>query len=168
MNDSRELSLVQACESCSTSFLSGRNIKDREADKKNFSSIGVLYFANTKGVLFDDLNDYSGNILQKQLDNGKFGKSSRVNSPTSNLGHDLVHAYDYTTSTNNTKKTNDYMIRLNDVSTKQGSPYFKNGQEKFATEISTKININLKENPRLNNLGIDVKTTGVLSNKLKK
>lgn len=40
--------------------------------------------------------------------------------------------------------------------------------EKFATEVSTKINMNLKENPRLNNLGTPVKTTGVLSNKIKK
>lgn len=168
MNDSRELSLVQACGSCTTSFISGRNVKDREADEKNFKNIGTLYFANTKGVLFDDVNDYTENILSEQLNQNKLGKTSKVNSPTSTLGHDLAHAYDYTTSTNNSKKTNDYLIRQNDISTKKGSPYFRNGQEKYATEISTKININLKENPRLNNLGIPVKTTGVLSNKIKK
>jgi len=168
MNDSRELSLVQACENCTTSFISGRNIKDREEDKKNFKNIGTLYFANTKGVLFDDINDYTENILQEQLNQDKLGQTSKVNSPTSTLGHDLAHAYDYTTSTNNTKKTNEYQARVDDISTKQGSPYFKNGQEKYATEISTKINMNLKENPRLNNLGTPVKTTGVLSNKIKK
>ncbi|MGU3377655.1 hypothetical protein [Chryseobacterium sp. M5A1_1a] len=168
MNDSRELSLVQACQECSTSFSAGRTVKDREANNENFSNIGTLYFANTKGILFDDVNDFESDILEKQLNTNQLKNTSKINSPTSALGHDMAHAYDFTINTNRTTKTNGYQLKVNDISTQKGSPYFKNMQEKFATGISTKININLKENPRNNHRGTDVKTTGVLSNKMYK
>lgn len=168
ISDKRELSIIEACETCSTSFSYGRNINDIKNNNRDYKSIGTLKFSTIRGALFDDVNDASYNDLKKQVESGKFSKTSQVNSPTSLFGHDLVHAYNFTTSTNGSKTTNEYAARVNDISTREGSPYFKNAEEKYPTEISKKININLKEAPRSNHQGYDVKTTGVLSNKIKK
>ncbi|MDR6919554.1 DUF6443 domain-containing protein [Chryseobacterium sp. 2987] len=168
ISDKRELSVVETCSTCSTSFSYGRNINDIKNNNRDYKSIGTLKFSNTRGALFDDSNDSSYNDLKKQFESGKYAKTSRVNSPTSLLGHDLVHAYNFTTNTNGSTTTNEYEARVNDISTRQGSPYFKNAEEKYTTQISKKININLKEPPRNNHQGYDVITTGVLSNKIKK
>ena len=168
ISDKRELSIIEACESCSTSFSYGRNLQDKKSNSSDFKNIGTLKFSTTKGALFDDVNDSSYNDLKKQFESGKFTKTSKIKSPTSLLGHDLVHAYNFTTSTNGSKTTNEYEARVNDISTRQGSPYFNNAEEKYTTAISTKINMNLKENPRTNHQGYDVTTSGVLSNKIKK
>lgn len=162
ISDPRELSIVEACSDCMSIFSRGVNAPDIKERRGNFVNLGTIKFNPKRGVLFDDVNDYTESVLKKQLEDGKLGKNSKINSPTSILGHELGHAYGYS------KSPFDYMARRNDLSTQKESPYFTNGEEKNATIISTQINMNLKENPRNNYNGTAVETINVLSPKIKK
>jgi RHS repeat-associated protein len=160
MNSEKELSVAKSCEDCGSNFGSGRAFKDRNNNSASaYNNIGTIYFDNKNGVLFDDVKDSKSDVLQQQLATGKFAKTAKINSPTSLFGHEMGHAFGFFTDPSS------YFKRKEDKSSQSKSPYFKNQEEAKATTLSTQINIQLKENPRLNHRGVSVPTQNVLSNK---
>ncbi len=157
----KELSIVSGKTTSFNKGISRRSSKRRKL-KDQYSDIGTLFFDDKNGVLFDDVNDSGSNILQKQLDSDKLSPTSKINSPMSVLGHDLLHAFNYLGN----KKA--YYARVRNKKTKNGTPYFRNEEEQLTTTLSTQINRNLKENDRKNHRGIPVPVQGVKSNKIKK
>lgn len=162
MKSTKELSIAKA-EYPSSKFSKQRKFTDRfDKTSKTLNNIGTIYFDNKTGVMFDDVDDLKSDALQQQLDSGKLGKNTKINSPTSLFGHEMAHAFGFL------KNATEYNDRVDDTSDHSEKPYFKNKEEKMATSLSTQININLKENPRTNHRGLDVPTQGVRSAELKK
>ena len=163
MNSDKELSVAKSCEDCGSNFSPARKFTDRDdTSKRTRNNIGTIYFDNKNGVLFDDVKDSRSDVLQQQLATGKFAKTAKINSPTSLFGHEMGHAFGFFTDPTS------YWQRKEDTSGHSLTPYFKNKEEARATTLSTQINIQLRENPRLNHRGTDVPTQGVLSNKIKR
>ena len=159
MNSEKELSVAKSCEDCGSNFSSGRKFSDRDNNSSSvYNNIGTIYFDNKNGVLFDDAKDSKSDVLQQQLATGKFAKTAKINSPTSLFGHEMGHAFGFFTDPSS------YWKRKEDTSGHSLTPYFKNQEEARATTLSTQINIQLGENPRLNHRGTSVPTKGVLSN----
>ena len=163
MNSDKELSVAKSCEDCGSNFSPARKFTDRDdTSTRTRNNIGTIYFDNKNGVLFDDVKDSRSDVLQQQLATGKFAKTAKINSPTSLFGHEMGHAFGFFTDPTS------YWQRKEDTSGHSLTPYFKNKEEARATTLSTQINIQLGENPRLNHRGTDVPTQGVLSNKIKR
>lgn len=162
MKSEKELSVVEKTNGGSH-FAYGRDhiSKDDWKDGKAANVIGTIHFNSNDAVMFDDTNDAA--CIEEFYDkNGKLRKTVQVNSPTSILGHELSHAYNFMDN------PDEFMKRKKDFRPRELTPYFKNAEEAKATTMSTQININLKENPRKNYHGTSVKTKGVLSNVLQR
>ena len=161
IKDSKELSLVQT--ENGSSFAYGRDYESKGNWKDGSSNvIGTIHFNNKEGVLFDDVNDTSGRELEKMYANGTLPKTAKINSPTSVLGHEVGHAFNYNDNSGS------YFDRRDSAPVHFGKIRIKNQEEAKATTLSTQINIKLNENPRLNHRAGGVITQGVLSNKPKK
>ncbi|TSE03153.1 RHS repeat-associated core domain-containing protein [Aquimarina algiphila] len=161
----KELSIVDS-KGKSSKFAKGRSQKGRNRQ------IGTIRFNPNEGVLFDDVNDSTSDVLQEQLNSNSLPETAKVNSPTSLLGHESLHAWNFLTreqtTTSDGSYSNSYRDRQSDKSTQNETPAFSNGEEKRATTLSKQINRNLGENPRNNYRGIGVPVQGVRSNKIKK
>ncbi|TGD57855.1 RHS repeat-associated core domain-containing protein [Flavobacterium humi] len=161
MDDKRELSVVEGGEDGGSHFSDGRSYPDAgDGSTKTKNNIGTIYFNRKEGVMYNDTND-AKKISDLYDSNGKLKPTTRVNSPTSVLGHEIGHAFNFATN------PTEYFKRKADISTRNLTPYFRNAEESKATTLSTQININLGEFPRRNYYATGVQTTGVLSNKVK-
>ncbi|MGH2667495.1 RHS repeat-associated core domain-containing protein [Flavobacterium sp.] len=166
INDSRELSVVQRKDSENdlegSIFNFGRSYPNSKNNStKSISDIGTIHFNNVKGVLFDDTkNSFESNLMDQYYGNGKLAKTAKVNSPTSVLGHELIHAFDYMSSSTS------YFARRDSNSVFLGTVKYPNQEEARATTLSSQINIKLNENPRNNYRALMVPTESVTSNKI--
>lgn len=162
IKSSSTLSIDKAGENVGTKFFKNRTVKTNRSNGVRYenktNAIGTIHFDNENGVLFDDLNNLTPQAIEK--DGGS--KNAKINSATSVLGHDLGHAYNFL-NRQATSTGNDYNDRVNNKKFEQNGFIFINQEEARATTMSTQININLKENPRLNHDGFRIKTKGVLS-----
>ena len=166
MDDERELSLVQDPKGGDSHFKPSRNYRNWSKDNTRtsaYNDIGTIFFDNTKGIMFDDIvNPSNTDYFTNQLNTGKLNRTTQINSPTSILGHELIHAY------NKMDDSHAFHSRKGFNPVMNAQYRFMNEEEKRATSLSTKININLGENPRHSYQGLYVPTQGVLSNQLKK
>ncbi|MFH6995139.1 DUF6443 domain-containing protein [Flavobacterium sp. FlaQc-48] len=161
MDDKRELSFVEGGAELGSHFAKGRDFESKGKWKDGSNNvIGTIHFNRGEGVMYNDKIDAKN---FKDLYNGtKLSSDTRINSPTSVVGHEIMHAYGWN------KDKNAYNSRTDDISTRNETPYFKNAEEKRATTLSSQINIKLQEYPRKNYYAAPVITNGVLSNKPKK
>ena len=163
MDDKRELSVVEGGEQGGSHFAKGRDFESKGKWFENSKNvIGTIHLNTKEGNLYDDVNNTSGKELRSLYDSNNLSKHTRIVSATSIFGHEIAHAFNYAT------KPSDYRNRVNDISTQNYFPYFKNAEEAKATTLSNLININLGEPQRNNYRAIGVPTVGVLSNQIKK
>ena len=131
-------------------------------DKKNNKWDGDLYqigrirFNDEEGVLY---NNESSEGLVQRYENGKLIKGDKINSPTSILGHEMVHSYNHIFD-----NANWFQRRKQ----KSENPGFKNQEEQYTTLLSNQINEALKEPQRNVYQGIYVPVKNVKSNEIKK
>jgi RHS repeat-associated protein len=162
MNSDKELSVAKSHEGTGSRFSPGKKFSDANKTSGQFyNNIGTIYFDNGSGVLFDDTRDAKSDQLVREYFSGSLPKTAKVNSATSELGHEMGHGYGFLTDPSS------YWNRKEDTSGHSQTPFFKNKEEAKATTLSTQINIQLGENPRNNHRGATVPTQGVLSNKIK-
>lgn len=165
INHEKELSVVKEEKGYTGSYFKyGRNY-EKQKDPRNpgNTAIGTLFFDNERGVMFDDVSNITDKqYFYDQLEEGKLKKNTKINSPTSVLGHEIGHAWNYITN------PTAFYARKDGGAVEFGPVKYPNAEEAKATTLSTQININLGENPRTNYGGIPVLTQGVMSNKLKK
>src|SRR5690606_14740554 len=102
-----------------------------------------------------------GDKLLELYQSGNLPGTVKVNSPTSLLGHETVHAFNFLRS------SIDHRNRRNSGPVEEGGMKFRNQEEARTTTLSRQININLGENPRNNHEGMSVPTQGVKSNIIK-
>ncbi|MGU3377659.1 RHS repeat domain-containing protein [Chryseobacterium sp. M5A1_1a] len=163
ISNSKELAIFDDHkENSFTKFKSGRDINGKYNDK----FIGSINFKSNLGALFDDVKDLNYDDIQKKYERNDL-RGLKVSPPISLLGHELGHGYNF--ADNPFAQQN----RQADLSTQKGSPYFMNAEEKKTTDISKKIDMNLKNNGikldfRNNHRAFPVITKSVLSNEIKK
>ena len=159
MDDKRELSVAET--KVGSSFTENREYLGSgkwKDNSRNENTLGTIFFNSKEGVAFNDVKD-SKNPNDYFDKNGNLRSDLKINSPTSILGHEAVHAYNFATDSKS------FFARKKDTSGHSLVPYFKNKEEAYTTTLSSKININLGENPRCNHRAVGVITQGVLSNK---
>jgi RHS repeat-associated protein len=163
INDPKELAVFDDHkDGTQTKFKSGRDINN----KFNNDFIGSINFKPNIGAIFDDVNDLFTDEIKTKYDNGDL-KGLKFSPPVSLLGHEIGHAYNRATN------PAQHQHREEDLTTRSGSPYFDNAEEKKTTEISKKIDMNLKNNGinldfRNNHIALPAVMQSVLSNKIKK
>ena len=161
MDSEKELSVVKGGEVFGSHFAGGREYKKNGKWKDGSSKvIGTIHFNNTEGVLYDDVNGTPSDVLLDLLSKNKLPKTAKVNSPTSVLGHELIHGF------NHLKSVKEKRERQNSGPVHFGPIRFKNQEEAKATTLSSQINIQLGENPRNNHRAAGVRTKGVLSTEI--
>ncbi|POS00531.1 RHS repeat-associated protein, partial [Flavobacterium croceum DSM 17960] len=162
MDDTRELSVVET----TSDELQSTFAKDRDYISKGMWNargeegkiLGTVHFNTSQAIRYDDIND-TNNVKDFYDKNGKLKSTVKTNSPTALLGHEFVHAFNW--SQNKT----DYINRVRDTSTRNQTPWFKNAEEARTTTLSSQININLGEPSRSNYHAEGIKVPNVLSNK---
>lgn len=163
MNDKRELSVVEGGEQGGSHFSEGRAYKDKgDTSTRTKNNIGTLYFNTKEGNLYDDTNDTKEPVLKQLYETNKLPKTAKVVSAASIIGHEIGHAFNFSTD------PNAFFARKKDISTRNNTPYFKNAEEAKATTLSNQINIKLGQPQRNNYRAIGVPTQNVMSNKIKR
>lgn len=163
ISDKRELSVVYGGEERGSHFAPAKSSPNRKDPNKAGDDIGTIFFNNTEGIMFDDVvNPEFSNYFTDQLKSGKFKKTTKVISPTSVLGHEIIHAFNFVNNRVNFYK------RRGSGPVNFGPVTFPNQEEGKTTSLSSQLNINLGESPRNNYRGHPVQTENVTSNKIKK
>ncbi|WP_390455369.1 M91 family zinc metallopeptidase [Chryseobacterium sp. Alg-005] len=151
----KTLGVVQSDYSSEFTFGMGYDKKSDKWDGGLFQ-IGRIRFNDKKGILFN--NDSSEGLVER-YENGKLIKGDKVNSPTSILGHEMVHFYNYIFDNAN------WFQRRKQDSDKLG---FKNQEEYKTTILSNQINEALNESQRTVYEGIYVPVKNVKSHEIQK
>jgi hypothetical protein len=167
MDDKRELSVVET--NSGSHFAQGRDYKSFNKKtnqyKQSFDVLGTIHFNRSEGVAFNDKKDIKPENAQSEFfnTNGTLKRTTLVNSPTSILGHELTHSFNYLTALN-TKTLKQWNESRVSRSVIFYGITFKSLEEAKTTTLSSQININLGENPRCSHVGSGIQTQGVLSN----
>ena len=112
--------------------------KTKDGKFEPSTHIGALNFKSRMGILFDDKNDLDMATLKEKYEKNDL-KGLKVATPLHALGHEMGHAYGHATN------PSEHAVRQNDLSTRDGSPYFRNAEEKRVNGISQQIDMNLKK-----------------------
>jgi len=141
------------------------NVLDIIEKDPNSEANGFNPFSRT--ISFDPSEGLS---FTKDLNKPNSEENTGYNSPTSRLGHELLHGY-------NMFNDNGYWERRDDKSTNEGdnkmfdksgkNVSFTNAEEKYTTRLSNQVNARLGEDKRTNYGGKSYKVTNLKSMKKK-
>ncbi|MBL7867151.1 MAG: RHS repeat-associated core domain-containing protein, partial [Flavobacterium lindanitolerans] len=130
-----------------------------------------ISFNSTGGVVINK-SGASKQEFETAEKTGKLTKNLGRNSPTAQLGHELIHAWNYNfdfgkrledgTRTGMSGRLLDYSTSNRDDFTR---PHYRNMEEKYTTTLSNQINRALKEDERWDHRGFDYKTISPTSTK---
>ncbi|WP_159025831.1 RHS repeat-associated core domain-containing protein [Aquimarina sp. Aq78] len=121
-----------------------------------------LAFSSSYGVVINK-SGASKEELEKTTETGETTENTGINSPTAQLGHELVHGYNYNTDKKGyIKRRYDYSTSNRDDFTR---PHYKNAEEKRTTTLSNQINTALGEPTRYDHRGAAIRTESPTSNK---
>lgn len=127
----------------------------------NFRTNEVVFSESFGAVI--NKSGASKEELEKTAETGETTENTGINSPTAQLGHELIHGYNYNTDDKGYKK------RRDDYSTSNrddfSRPHYKNAEEKRTTTLSNQVNTALGEPTRYDHRGLPIRTESPTSNK---
>ena len=101
--------------------------------------------------------------MEKTAETGQTTENTGINSPTAQLGHELIHGFHYNTDRKG------FFQRRNDHSTSNRSdfsrPHYKSAEEKRTTTLGNQVNEALGEPTRYDHRGLPIQTESPVSNK---
>src|SRR5690554_1745261 len=121
-----------------------------------------VIFSESYGAVINK-SGASNEELEQTAKTGKVTKNTGINSPTAQLGHELVHGY------NSNTDRKGFLTRRYDYSTSNrddfSRPHYRNAEEKRTTILSNQINTALGEPTRYDHRGLPIRTESPTSNK---
>ena len=119
----------------------------------------LIFFNNRLGVLYHQSRDLTQEEYNRNYDISNLPPFFKINSPTSLLGHELVHAYNFLTDKQG------FFERRNMKNVTVNGYNYRNYEEYYTTQISKQINKNLGEYEREGHRGKAIVVPSVLYHK---